>query len=71
MDYKSMAQEYYETAERMKRNEEKYAELAKSSGKTNREHYNSKAFYFHNLRYDALRTAKMLEERSRKYELSD
>lgn len=63
MDYFSMAQEYYETAEQMKKIEDKYTELARSSSKTNSEHYNSKAYYYHNLRYDALRTAKILEER--------
>lgn len=71
MDYKSMAQEYYETAERMKKIENKYSDLAKSGGKRNLEHYNSKAFYYHNLRYEALRIAKELEERGRKCELFD
>ena len=65
MDYKSMAQEYYDSAERLKTYEEKYEKLAQSSGKHRWEYYNSKAFYYHLRRADALRIAKLLEEKEK------
>ena len=64
MDYKSMAQEYYEAAERMKAIEDKYRKLAESSGESSREKLNAKVFHYHLLYSDALRTAKVLEKQA-------
>ena len=71
MDYFTMAKEYYQDAEKILKTLRKYEAKLSRSKKENLEKLNSKIASYRYVYYDLLNTAKLLEKRGKKFQLSE
>ena len=64
MDYKAMAAEYYQSAQRLQRTQRKYEDQLKTCKACNREKINGIIAYYQSLYNEALHTAAVLSRRA-------
>lgn len=67
MDYFTMSQEYYRDSEKILKTMRKYESKLNECRKENLEKLNSTIASYRYIYYDLLNTAKLLEERARKF----